>query len=438
MIRYLNTFTLNLDSNMKTEYSVEQLKNGATVVVAPQHDTRSATIFVGFPVGSRYETKRINGVSHFIEHMMFKGTKRRPKSKDITLEIDRKGAQWNAFTSKEWTVYYIKIDAEHIVDAADIIEDMVFHSLFDREEFEREKGVINEELRMYEDTPSRDVQEELELELHAGSPLAYKIGGTPKEINALTRKDMVEYRDKFYHHDKMVVGLAGAVNEEQVAQVKKLFGKGKKTGRKVKYKASKPGVSKTTVRLKYKETDQVHVALGFPALKNGDPKLPALDVLLKIMGGSMSSRLFSEVRERRGLAYVVRAIKETYADTGNVYIHAGLHTERIDEALKVIVRELKKVAAKGVSAKELADAKMAMRGGTVLALEDTANVAQFFVEQQLLLGSIKTPEQKLAAIDKVTREDVQKIAAGIFTMSKAKLAIIGPFDDAKRFEKHLK
>ncbi len=423
---------------MKTEYSVEKLKNGATVVVAPQHDTRSATIFVGFPVGSRYETKRINGISHFIEHMMFKGTKRRPKSKDITLEIDRKGAEWNAFTSKEWTVYYIKIDAAHIVDAADIIEDMVFHSKFDAEEFEREKGVINEELRMYEDTPSRDVQEELELELHAGTPLAYKIGGTPKIINALTRKDMVDYRDKFYHHDKMVVGIAGAASDEQVAEIKKLFGKGKKTGKRVKPKAAKEGVSDVKVRLKYKETDQVHIALGFPALAMGDPQLPALNVLLKIMGGSMSSRLFSEVRERRGLAYVVRARKECYLDDGNVYVHAGLHTERIDQALKVIVKELKKVAEKGVSKKELEDAKMAMRGGTVLALEDSANIAQFFVEQQLLEGSIKTPEQKMATIDKVTAAQVQRVAKKIFKMNKAKLAIIGPFNDAKRFEKLLK
>ena len=423
---------------MNTPYHITELKNGATLITIPQESTSAATIFVGFPVGSRYVTKRINGISHFIEHMMFKGTKRRPSTKHITEAIDACGAEWNAFTSKEWTVYYIKIDAAHVEKAADLLEDMLFHSKFDVKEFEREKGVINEELRMYEDTPVRDVQEEFELLMHEGSPLAYKIGGTPKIINALTRKDMVDYRDRFYHHNKMVIGVAGAMSDAQVVQVKKIFSKGEKKGRKPKHKSSIAASSKQRVRLKYKNTDQVHVALGFPAYKTGDRRLPALAVLLNILGGTMSSRLFIQVRERRGLAYRVRASKETYHDTGNVYIHAGLHTARIEQALTVIVSELKKVAKSGVSAKELKHAKGNVHGSTVLTLEDSANVAQYFVEQQLLRGKINTPEQQLAKIDAVTREDVQRVAKRVFNFAKAKLAIIGPFEDAKQFEKFLK
>lgn len=423
---------------MKTEFQKKKLKNGATLITVPQSHTGSATIIVGFPVGSRYETEKINGISHFIEHMMFKGTKRRPTSRDISVEIDRLGAEWNAFTSKEWTVYYIKIDASKLDCATDMLEDMVFHSVFDKEEFEREKGVINEELRMYEDTPTRDVQEEFELLMHASSPLGYKIGGTPEIINALSRKDMVDYRDRFYHHDKMVIAVAGAYSAKQLAFVEQSFGKGKKSGPTSAYIGSKPGMSTDQVRLKFKDTDQVHVALGFPAYKKGDPRIPALALLQNIMGGTMSSRLFVEVREKRGLAYRVRTDVETYRDCGNTYVHAGLHTARLDEALAVIVAELKKVAAKGVTAKELADAKGNVRGSMILSLEDSSNVAQYFLEQQLLLGKMRTPEDKLAEYEAVTREDVARVAKEIFRFSHAKIAVIGPFEDAKRFERFLR
>ncbi len=423
--------------SMKTEFQKKKLANGATYITVPQDHTASATIIVGFPVGSRYEEERINGISHFIEHLMFKGTKRRPTSKDITQEIDGVGAEWNAFTSKEWTVYYIKIDSSKLLLAADLLEDMLFHSLFDAKEFEREKGVINEELRMYEDTPTRTVQEEFEIIMHEGSPLGYRIGGTPEIINALTRKDMVTYRDRFYHHDKMVVAVAGNYTEKQSAAIAALFGKGRKKGPMPAFKKNMPAASKDRVHLKFKQTDQVHVALGFPAYKKGDARIPALALLQSIMGGSMSSRLFVEVREKRGLAYRVRTDIETYRDCGNTYIHAGLHTERIDEALRVIVDELHKVATKGVTAKELAYAKGNVRGSMILALEDSSTVAQMFLEQQLLLGKVRTPEQKLADYEAVTREDIQKVAAEVFDFSKAKIAVIGPFEDPKRFESFL-
>ncbi len=422
---------------MHTKYQKKKLKNGATLVAMPQEHTSSVTIFVGFPVGSRFEDARINGTSHFIEHMMFKGTERRPHTKDITTEIDAAGAQWNAFTSKEWTVYYIKIDSSRLEDAADLIEDMLFHSKFENDEFQREKGVINEELRMYEDTPARDVQEEFELIMHEGSPLSYKIGGTPEIINALTRDDLVNYRDKFYHHDKMVVGVSGHYSEDQLAKVETIFEKGEKKGGTPEMLTSQAADAKDIVRLKYKKTDQVHIALGFPAFKRGDDRLPALSLLQVIMGGSMSSRLFIEIRERRGLAYRVRTDIEVYHDTGNTYVHAGLHTERIDQALEVLVAELKKVAANGVTEQELEHAKGNVRGSMILALEDSATVAQFFVEQELLAPETFTPEQKLAKIDAVTLSDIQEVAKEVFDFTKAKLAVIGPFDDPKRFEKFL-
>ncbi len=419
------------------EYNKKRLENGATLITVPLKSTSSVTIFIGFPVGSRYESKRINGASHFIEHMMFKGTKRRPTTKDISMEIDGAGAQWNAFTSKEVTAYYIKIDSARLEEAGDLWEDVLFHSKFDTREFEKEKGVINEELRMYEDTPLRDVQEEFEVLMHEGSALGYKIGGTPDIINALKRVDLIKYRDKFYHHNKMVVCVAGNYSEKQIDFIEKLFAKGNKKGAMPKFQLSRPGKSKVNVRLKYKDTDQVHIALGFPAYKKGDKRLLALSLLQNIMGGTMSSRLFREVREKRGLAYSVRTDIEAYRDCGNTYVHAGLHTQRIDQAVEVIVRELKKVAEKGVTSKELKYAKGNARGGTILALEDSSAVANYFAGQQLLLDKIKTPGQKLEELEKATCADVQKVAKEIFDFKKVKMAVIGPFKDKKKFEKLL-
>lgn len=423
---------------MQTYFDKKTLKNGATLITIPQENTGSATILVAFPVGSRYEVEKINGISHFIEHMMFKGTKRRPTTKLISSEIDAAGAEWNAFTSKEWTLYYIKIDASKLEMAADMLEDMLFHSLFDEKEFQREKGVINEELRMYEDTPTRDVQEEFELIMHENSPLAYKIGGHPNIINALTRKQMITYRDRFYTHEKMVIGVAGAVTPKQVQFVEKLFGSRGKKGKPQSFDPSRPGTAAHNVRLKFKSTDQVHVALGFPAYKKDDTRMNALSLLQNIMGGTMSSRLFIEVRERRGLAYRVRTDVEGYRDCGNTYIHAGLHTERVDEALKVIVAELKKVASKGVTARELDYAKGNVRGSTILSLEDSSAVGQYFVEQQLLLGKIKTPEERLKEYEAVTREDIKRVAKEIFDFKRAKMSVIGPFEETARFEKFLR
>ncbi len=414
-------------------YQKTELQNSSTLITIPNPNTQAVTVLVMFPVGSRYETKELNGVSHFIEHIMFKGTEKRPTTLDISKELDGLGAEYNAYTSKDYTGYYVRIDATKIETAMDIVSDMLWNSKFDADEIEREKGVIAEELHMYEDNPMMDIEELLEAQIFHGSPLGWKIGGTDKIIHTFTREAMVDFRDRFYTPDQMTVVVAGNMPANINDRVEHYFGGAQREPSQNIDFIKHEFVDSPQVAVKWKETEQAVMMAGFPAYAYTDDKLYALKLLHVILGGTMSSRLFIEVRERRGLAYVIRTDVSPYHETGAFSVKAGLLPEKCGDALKTIISELQKVKTEGVTAEELAQAKQHMRGRIMLALENSSTLAEWYAKQWALKGTADTPEQQLAKLDAVTLDDILNVAQEVIQFEKMKVATIGPFKDESVF-----
>lgn len=415
------------------------LRNGTRVVLVPHTDTAAVTLLALYEVGSRYETHALNGASHFIEHMMFKGTKKRPNTMTISRDLDAVGADYNAFTYKDMTGYYIRLQADKLELATDMLHDMLYNSKFLEKDVEPERKVIHEELRMYDDNPSMVVEERMEEELYAGSPLGWRIGGTVDTMNGISRDDLVKFRDKHYVPSKTVLALAGKfTREEAVAMLEKTFGKvptGKTPPPFTKFKPVKR--TKPVVRLEYKETEQVQLAMGWPSFGYGHKDAAALKVLAIILGGTMSSRLFLEVRERRGLAYSISCGTNPYQDCGNVTVHSGLAKERFHDAMKVIVAQLKRIKDKPVTSEELTRAKEYFKGRMVLNMEDSSRLADWYARQQLLQRRVETPRARIQKMFEVTKQDVQRVANDVFKRSGAAIAVIGPFKDAAPIAKHL-
>lgn len=410
------------------------LSNGARVILVPQKDVQSVTTLIMYPVGSRYETDKMAGVSHYIEHLMFKGTKKRKNTLILTSEIDRLGAQYNAFTGKEYTGYYIKTDGSYANIALDILSDMLFNSLFDPKEMEREKGPIVEELRMYKDNPLMNIGNVFEDLLYAGCSLGRDIGGSEKTVKSFVREDVLKFRDRYYGPNNMTIVIAGRVTDETRALVEQYFGREAKVKLPTqKFAPAVFGSKKKADRLvvEQKKTDQTQLMLGFPGFAHGDKRNSAVAVLNTILGGSMSSRLFIQVRERRGLAYMIKSGVDNFRDTGYVFVRAGLEAKNINKALEVIVGEMDKIITKGVTNKELQDAKTHIRGNLTLTLEDSSEQADWYANEALFYDHIQTPDEWLASVDAVSQEEIQKIAKKLFVMNEMRLAVIGDVDGGK-------
>lgn len=414
-------------------YSHTTLPNSLRVVTVPLHDTRAVTVFVFAKVGSRHETRSINGASHFIEHLMFKGTKKRPSTLDLSKLLDGVGANYNAFTSKDWTGYYVKADASHLGLALDVVSDMLQHSLFDPKEIERERGVIVEEIKMYEENPVMAIEDLFESVVFGKHhPLGWNIAGPAKVIKSVSRQSLISYRDRYYHAGNMLVVVAGRLPTDINRRLERFFGK---VPRRSRTPIAKPYTAKDAfpIALVKKDLEQVQVGLGTRSYSYTDRRSPALSVLSVILGGNMSSRLFIQVRERRGLAYSVSSSANPYEDTGAFMIHAGLEKSRLDEALRVIVAELKRLKTTRVARPELDRAKEFLRGKMILNIEDSENLASWYGRQGLFAKKIETPDQAMAKIAAVTAADVQRIAKHLFRPSMLRLAVIGPFDDRRHW-----
>jgi len=415
------------------------LPNGARLITAPITGTEAATVLVLYKVGSRYETKSSNGVSHFIEHMMFKGTKKRPETIDISRDLDSVGAEYNAFTSRDHTGYYVKIEQDKIELALDILSDMLHNSKFDEKELKKESGVISEEIRMYEDNPIMFIEDLLEETMFGDHPLGRKISGDVATVKSFNRKMMLEYRDGFYQPNNVVLALAGKFGERDAALAEKYFGasgvKVKPVFRKFDFSAAE---SKPKIKIQFKKTEQAQLAIGFPGYSHFDPKIYALHLLSIILGGYMSSRLFISIREKRGLCYFIKSFTNVYEDTGNLVIQSGLDKSRITSAIGAIFEELDKVTRNGVTEEELRRAKECVKGRLVLALEDSSQVADWYAKQELLIGEILTPEEKLKKVFAVTAGDIKKAAKEVMQKNKMSVALIGPFRDEAPFAKFLK
>ena len=409
-------------------YQEYNLTNKTKLLLKPLKNTQAITVLVMYPVGSRYESQKLNGVSHFIEHMMFKGTKKRPNSLTLTREIDRLGAEYNAFTSKEYTGYYIKTDVRYAKTAIDILSDMLNNSLFDAKEMKKEKTVIVEELRMYKDNPIMNIENVFEELMFDGCPLGWDIGGLEDNVLKFQSSDVIKFKNKYYIPKNTTIVVAGNINEDVKNTIEDYFGSIKNNTKLDKnFVPAKFGCARKNNRLKIqqKQSDQAQLMLGFPGLKYNHKSNAVMSVLNTILGGSMSSRLFSEIREKRGLAYMVRSGSDNFRDIGYAYVRAGLDTKNINEAIKVIKNELEKLKNKGVGVKELKDAKTHIRGGLSLTMEDSSAQASWYARESMFSDSIKTPEEKLLELDKVNNEQIKKIAKKIFKENQMRVAIIG-------------
>lgn len=412
------------------------LKNGLQVVIAPINEVESVTTLVLVGAGSRYETFENNGISHFLEHMAFKGTKKRPTAMEISSLIDGAGAESNAFTGKDYTGYYIKSAAHRIDLSLDILSDMLANLLLDPAEIDRERGVIIEEINLYEDTPPRKILEVYEALLYGNTPMGWEIGGRKEVIRSVQKKDFIDYMKKFYSASNMVIVIAGKVDEKTIGkQVEKYFGV-LPTFTASGYETVIEGQKDPALMLRYKKTDQAHFALGVRTvgLINEKDRYP-LTVLVALLGGGTSSRLFHEVREKRGLAYYVRTASDHYLDCGHLSTFVGADPARVDEAIKVIVDEYKKIQKDGeLSADEVKKAKEYTKGHFVLDLEDTRSVSVFYATDLLLEKKLEEPAEVLKKIDEVTLADVVRAAKKYFSQP-LNFAIIGNFKDEERFRK---
>lgn len=415
-------------------HHAQRLSNGLRLVTIPLHDTKAITVFVLVKVGSRYETRAINGASHFLEHLMFKGTKQRPSPLAITKLLDGVGASYNAFTSKDVTGYYVKINAERTELALDVLADITSHSLFRPAEINRERGVIAEEIKMYDENPVLSI-EDLHDEVLFGRhhPLGWSVLGPRAVIDHISRAALLRYKDRYYHAGNIWVVAAGRLPEHMSALVKKYFSGFPARRAATPFARYRPAAG-PIVRLQHRATEQVQLALGMLGLRYQDPKLPALSVLSNILGGTMSSRLFVQIREKRGLAYSVQASVSPYEDTGAVTISAGLDKDKAQAALRVILQELQKFRTAPVTAAELRRAKEYLRGRAILDLEDSSALAGWYGRRALFGKTIQDPSTALKKIAAVTAADVQAVANKLFRPARYRLALIGPFRDERPWQ----
>jgi len=415
------------------------LANGLRVITVPMPSFESATVMVMVAAGSRYETKLNSGVSHFLEHMAFKGTKKRPSAIQISTLIDGIGGEFNAFTGKETTGYYIKSSSNHIDLCMDVLSDMLCNSLFDEKEIEKEKGVILEEINLYEDTPARKIGDIYERLLYKDTPMGWDISGEKDVIKKIQREDFITYMSSLYSADNITVVVAGGIDSSKARQLtEKYFGKMSKFNT-LRYNKVVESQTKPEILLKEKKTEQVHIAIGVRTVAVDHEDRYPLSILASILGGGMSSRLFHEVREKRGLAYYVRSHSDHYSDCGSLVSMAGVDPKRIEESIKVIIEEYGKIrnSKSEIRNEEVKKAKEFLKGHLVLELEDSRSVAGFFASQELLEKKIDKPEEVLEKIKNVTLDQVNRMAKKYFVESGLNLAVIGNFADGQRFEKML-
>jgi predicted Zn-dependent peptidase len=418
-------------------FNLERLDNGLRILTAPMESAQSVTCAIMLAAGSRYETADTNGIAHFAEHMFFKGTERRPTARDISKEIDAIGGEFNAFTGKEYTGYYVKCAAESRDVALDVLVDMLRNSKFDSEEIDREKGVIIEEMNMYYDTPRDFISGVYEELLYGDQPLGWDIIGRKETIRGATHDTFRSYVDHWYKPSRMVVGIGGKLGEGLHERIAELLGDlpQAETGEPEAARVSVNGSAE--VKVHTKASDQAHICLGVHSYPLEHPDRYVLQVLSVILGGGMSSRLFTEVRERRGLAYYVYGLNHSYTDAGSLYAQAGVDINRIDDAVSTVAAELKKIAEDAVPQDELDKAKSFAKGRFVLQLETSQGLIMFGLRREVLESRTPDPEEVLSELDTVTGEDVQRVARDLIESRGTNLAVIGPFDDPARFEKLL-
>ncbi|MES2088030.1 MAG: pitrilysin family protein [Patescibacteria group bacterium] len=413
-------------------FSKKILSNGVRLISIPMPASPTVTVMVLVEAGSKYETKDRNGISHFLEHFVFKGTTRRPKTADISRELDSLGAQYNAFTSQEFTGYYAKAHKDKTEKILDIVADMYLDPTLPEIELEKEKGVVIQEIKMYEDEPSRNVQDLFMELMYGDQPTGRNIAGTEETVKSFSREDLLLYRSELYVGEATTIIVSGGFDEAVVDHVEKIFSVLPKPKKFEKPKVIESQVS-PKILIKEKETDQTHLVLGVRAFSVFDPQAPILRVLCAVLGAGMSSRLFTKLRDELGLCYYVSASPDLYTDHGIFQVSVGADTKKVPETIKAVMEELKRLKSELVSEEELRKTKDFLVGNLYLSLESSDELAQFIGMQEVLRKPIKLAEQVSKEIEMVTPEQIKALAQKLFIDQSLNLAIIGPFKDNSPF-----
>ena len=419
-------------------YIKKVLKNGMKIIVVPMKGNPTATVFVLVEAGSKYEKKENNGISHFLEHVCFKGTVKRPNASDISKDLDSIGAHYNAFTSREYTGYYAKADYKSFDKVLDVISDMYINPTFPEGEIEKEKGVIIEEINMYLDLPQHIVVNEFNKLLYGDKPAGWDIAGPKENIQKMRRQDFIDYRNKHYVSSATTVIVAGKFDEKEVfkkvSNAFKGIGKWKKEGKeKVIENQKEPQAS-----LFFKDTDQTHVVLGVRTYNTYNKYNSIIRLIEAILSGGMSSRLFQKMRDEMGICYYVQAENDASTDHGVFSVSAGVDSKRVKEGITAILHEFKRIKTELVSKEELDKAKQYLIGNLYLGLESSNSMAGFYGYQEVLRKEIKKPEDVVKEIKAVTAEEIKFVAERIFKNESLNLSIVGKFKDKKEFLEILK
>jgi len=424
-----------LESN---EYRRTTLDNGLRIVTSPMPATRSVSVSLYVGAGSRYEKPEEAGISHLLEHLVFKGTEKRPTAQEISELIDGVGGVMNAGTDRELTVYYAKVARPHFDRAADVLTDMLRRPLIAAEELEKERKVVIEELASTTDSPAQLVDVLLDATMWPDQPLGRDVAGSEASVSALTRESTLDYLRRQYVPNNIVVAVAGAIEHDEVVQFMDGALGDWHRGVPSSWFPAVNGQDAARCAVMYKKTEQAHIEIAVHALSNQDPDRFPLDLISVILGEGMSSRLFMELREKRALCYDVHSYASHYLDTGSFAVYAGVDPKKTVEATQALVEELAKMRADGISDEELHKAKELSKGRLLLRMEDTRAVSGWMGGQEMLNGTIRTPDEVVELIEAVTGDDVKRVARKLLDETQMTMALVGPFRSDRQFAKLLK
>ncbi len=415
-------------------YKVYRLRNNLKFLSIPYKATQATCVLILVKVGSKYEKKELNGISHFLEHMLFKGTKKRPTQKEVAEVLDKIGGSYNGFTSEEYTGYYAKVSKGHLETAIDWVSDIFLNSIIPEKEVEKERKVILEEINMYKDNPMAEVQRLWRKVLYGDQPAGWDVIGTKESLQKIQRKNLINFMKRNYLAQNTLICVAGNFQEEKVRKlITKYFlniqkGQAPKKAKVVEKQKS------PKVLLQQRDTQQTHLCIGTRAFSLFDKRRYALSLLAYILGGMMSSRLFVEIREKRGLGYYLSTNYEADPDAGYLATSLGVDNQRVKEAIKIVVEEYKKIREKGITSEELKKAKEYQKGKLALSLESSDAQAFFYGVQYILQNKIYSLEEIYKKIDKVRESDILKVAREIFIPEKLNLVVVGPHKNKASFQ----
>lgn len=422
----------------KTSYRHTTLPNGLRVLSVPLKETKAVIVQVFVGAGSRFESKDINGISHFLEHMFFKGGERYPDTKAVASALDGVGGKFNAYTCEEVVSFWVKLPQDKVELAFDVLSDMLLNAKLEDTEVNRERNVILEEYNRLEDDPASNIGDIFQTLMYGDQPIGRSVIGDKKVLKKLQRDNFVDYKKHLYIPTNIVVAVAGGISHEKALRLVKQYFPYTKAEHQIKKTVTKSPTCRNRLVLKYKKTNQAHLMLGIPGISGNSEDKYAMRLLSAILGGSMSSRLWLNLRERYGLGYAVQTYANLFVDDGYLVTYAGVDLKRIDLAIKLILEEYAEMAKTPVSKQELAKNQEMIKGQTLMAMENSGFWADWVGEQELLYDKIKTPEEEIAKIMAVTPKDIQKLSARLFKNAKLHLAVIGPYRNKSEFAKLLK